>query len=470
MSDDYDLAIIGLGSAGLTAVEFATTTGLRVLAVERDRVGGDCLWTGCVPSKALIASANVAHTVKTSRAFGVDVDGVRIDRSAVLERIRSVQRTIAGGDDSPDRVRDMGATLLMGQASLVDGTTIEVDGAQYHAKHILICTGSHPSIPDIPGLAEAPFVTTSTMWTRTDIPDTVVVLGGGPIAIETAQALGRLGVRVTVLQQKSRVLTKDEPELVATVMSILRDEGVEIVTGATVDRVEQQGERADVVATVAGSEQRFAAELILVATGRTPVIDGLGLEAAGVTVGESGIVVDEHCRTSVPTVWAAGDVTGGPQFTHAAGHDAALVVRNAFFPGLTEVQAFTPWCTFTDPELAHVGLTIAQAEEAFGSRTTKVWRRSLSRSDRALAEGATTGQVIVITAKDRVVGASILSPSAGELITEFTIAIRERWRLSDLSGVMHVYPTHATPIGQLAALASFERGRRLRTFLRLVQR
>jgi pyruvate/2-oxoglutarate dehydrogenase complex dihydrolipoamide dehydrogenase (E3) component len=408
--------------------------------------------------------------VSAAREFGIDVEGIRIDRSAVLERVRSVQRTIAAGDDSPDRVRELGATLLLGHAKLVDASSVDVDGVTYRAKQILLCTGSHPIVPEIPGLSDSNYVTSNSIWSRTDIPDRVAIIGGGPMAIESAQALTRLGVRVTVLESGPRILSNDEPELASAVAGVLRDEGVEIVTNVSIKKVTSSGNQQELVGWVANSEQSFVCDLVLVAVGREPVLDGLGLAEAGVAYTADGITVDEHCRTSLATVWAAGDVVGGPHFTHLAGHNAALVVRNAFFPGLNETPTTVPSCTFTDPELAHVGLTHAQAEEQFGSRSTKVWRRSLARSDRALADGVTTGQVLVVTVKDRVVGASILSPSAGELITEFTIAIRDKWRLSDLAGVMHVYPTHATPIGQLAASASFERGRRLKTFLRLVQR
>ncbi len=459
----FDLIIVGMGSAGMTAAEFAATLPIKVCAIERDRVGGDCLWTGCVPSKALLASAKAAHTMRHADRYGLTAVEPAVDRARVWERVRAVQEQIAATTDAPEQFTAQGLELRFGEATLTSATTVSVGGEELEAKHILLCTGGRPAVPPIPGLEAAGYLTSETLFTLTDPPASVVVIGGGPIAIELSQAFARLGMAVTVLQNQPGILPREDPELVALLTARLRAEGVEVQLGARADRVEVEADGTKVVHAGDGS---FRAEAILVAAGRTPSLDGLGLETLGVDVARAGVTVDDGQRTSVRSVWAAGDVTGGYLFTHAAGFEAARAVRNMLFPGTADDEVLVPWATFTDPELAHAGLTPAEAAERFGADDVEVHRHDLHDSDRARAEGAGDGQIVVVTHKGRIVGGHALAPAAGELIHELALAIKAKQKLTDLSTLVHVYPTIALGIQQLAAQATYAAAQRYRFLVR----
>ena len=291
------------------------------------------------------------------------------------------------------------------------------------------------------------------------------MIGGGPIAIEMAQAFTRLGIRTTVLQKGPGILPRDEPDLVATLTTKLVEEGVDLRLNVETERVAVGEGRKIVYGAEAGEPAMWEAEELLVAVGRRPNVEGLGLEEVGVKIGRRGIEVDERMRTSVPSIYAAGDVAGRFLFTHSAGYEAVRAVRDAFYPGKGKVTDFVPWCTFTDPELAHAGLTVAEAEMKHGD-DVEVWRLELSHSDRARADGASEGAIVVVTAKGKLVGAHILAPSAGEMIHELAMGINEGMKLAELASLIHVYPTLSTSIGQLAAEAAFEGAKRLRWLVR----
>jgi len=458
----YDLVIVGMGSGGMVAAELAATLDLKVAVVERHRVGGDCLWTGCVPSKALLASAKVAHHLRTADQWGLPaLPDVEIDTSLVWKRIRTVQQAIAGADDNPDRFRAMGVEIVMGPARLTGPHSVDVDGRRLETRFILLCTGSRPVTPAVPGLVEAGFLTSENVFELDKAPASVVAIGGGPISIEMAQGLNRLGVRVTVLQRGPGILPRDEPELVAMLTERLRDEGVDLRLDVETAAVEVRDGAKVVTGTEKGSPAEWSGEELLVGAGRRPNVEGLDLEAVGVKTGRRGIEVDERMRTSVPTIYAAGDVAGRFLFTHSAGYEAARAVRDMFFPGKGTVTALVPWCTFTDPELAHVGMTSVEARKELGDDEVHVWRLGLDHSDRARADGTAEGAIIVVTgAKNRILGAHILAAGAGEMIHELALAVKERMRLNDLASLIHVYPTLSTSIGQLAAEASFEGAKR----------
>jgi len=464
MPDRHDLVILGLGSAGITAAQFAASLGLRVAAVERARYGGDCLWTGCVPSKTLLASAKAAHAVRSAERLGVAVDGVRVDHDAVWRRVREVQAGLAASTDDPARLSEQGVEVLWGAARLTSPTTVEVEGhGTLETRHVLVCTGSRPVLPDIPGLRESGALTSESFWDEPALPRSATIVGGGPIGLELAQALVRLDVSVTVLEARDRVLGGEEPELARTLVELLRAEGVALRTGVRVERVEAapDGTRTVHGTTAEGVAERWTAEAVLVAAGRAANVEGLGLEALGVRIGEQGIEVDGGGRTAVRTVHAAGDVTGAPRFTHAAGVEAARVVRNIAFPGREKTGGVVPWVTFTDPELAHVGLTEAQAVAEHGRAAVRVRRRSLGESDRARTDGTPDGAVVLVTAKGRLVGGHVLAPAAGELVGELALAIGRREKLRDLASVVHAYPTIGLEIQQLAAEEAYERAGRL---------
>ena len=462
MSEQYDLVIIGMGSAGMTAAEFASTLELKVAVVERGRVGGDCLWTGCVPSKALLASAKAAHTMRHADRYGITAVEPTIDLATVWRRIRSVQAQIAATDDDPARYRSMGLEIIHGSARVTGPNEVTVDEARVlTTRYVLLCTGSRPIEPDIDGLHDVGFLTSENLFELDRPPASMITIGGGPIAIEMAQAFTRLGIRTTVLQQGAGILPRDEPALVGILTDKLRREGVDLIVGASATSARRTDHGVSVTATVAGEPRELTAAGLLVAVGRRPNVDGLGLEELDIEVGPKGVAVDDRGRTAVRSVYAVGDIAGRYLFTHSAGYEGVRAVRDMFFPGKGTVDEFIPWCTFTDPELAHAGLTTKEAEQKFGE-DVEVWRMDLDHNDRARADSATDGAIIIVTARDRVVGAHILSPAAGELIHELALAIRHGMKLSEVATLVHAYPTLATSVGMLAAESAYEKAQRYR--------
>jgi pyruvate/2-oxoglutarate dehydrogenase complex dihydrolipoamide dehydrogenase (E3) component len=470
MAARYDLVIVGCGSGGMIAAEFAATLDIKVAVVERDRVGGDCLWTGCVPSKALLASAKAAHTMRHADAYGITPCEPRIDTARVFERVRDIQARIAASDDNPERFEAEGIEFHFGPARLTGPQSVRVGdgGPELEARFILLCTGSRPAVPEVEGLREAGFLTSETVWDLPRAPESLISIGGGPIAIELSQAFTRLGVPTTVLQRGEGILEKDEPELVAMLVERLRGEGVVLELGARIDRVELRDGAKVVHGTVGGERREWRAAELLVGAGRVPNVDGLGLEEVGVRVDRRGIVVDDAYRTSVKSIYAAGDLAGRWLFTHAAGYEASRAVRNMFFPGSASGAFLVPWCTFTDPELAHAGLTVAQAHERHGADAVQVWRMGLDHSDRARAEGVDSGAIILVTAKGRLVGAHVLAPAAGEIVNELAVAVHRGMKLAELASVVHVYPTIGIATQQLAGEAAYEGAQKYRWLVRSV--
>jgi len=464
MADRYDLVIVGMGSGGMVAAEFAATLDLKVAVVERGRVGGDCLWTGCVPSKALLAAGKVAHHMRTADDYGIEAVVPKVDRKKVWDRIRSVQNQIAASDDNPDRYRDMGVDIIAGDARLTGPNRVAVEGdapQDLETRYVLLCTGSRPVEPPIEGLAEAGFVTSENLFELTDPPASFVNIGGGPIAVEMVQGFTRLGIPVTLLQKGPRILPKDELALVELLIDKLRKEDVDLRFDVDIEKVTVEGGKKVVTGTEAGAPARWEADELLVAVGRTPNTQDLGLEDLGIETTPKGVVVDNRGRTSVETIYACGDIAGRFLFTHSAAYEGVRAVRDMFFPGKGKVVASVPWATFTDPELAHAGMTESEAREEYKDGVD-TWRMDLEHNDRARADGASEGAIIVITHKKKIVGAHILAPAAGEMIHEFALAIEEGVGLSELSQFMHVYPTVSTSIGQLAGEAAFEKAEKLR--------
>jgi len=469
MGRRYDLVIVGMGSGGMVAAEFAASLRLKVAVVERGRVGGDCLWTGCVPSKALLASAKVAHHLRTADRWGLPPSDAVIDTAAVWQRIRAVQEEIAATDDNPDRFRALGVELIRGTGRVGGPHTVDVDGRTLQTRYILLCTGSRPVTPPIPGLAGAGYLTSENVFEIERAPARIVAIGGGPISIELAQGLTRLGVAVTVLQKGPGILPRDEPELVAILTRRLREEGVDLRLDVDIERVAVTDGGKVVHGTQAGEPMSWEADELLVGVGRRPNVEGLGLSDVGVEVGPRGVKVDDRMRSTVASVYAAGDVAGRFLFTHSAAHEALRAVRDMFFPGRGTVSGLVPWCTFTDPELAHAGLTESEARKLHGG-AVEVHRMDLAHSDRARAEGDAEGRIVAVCGpKGRLVGAGILAAGAGEMIHELALLIKDERPLADLSSLIHVYPTQSTSIGQLAAEATFASALRLAWVTRLTR-
>ena len=465
----YDLVVIGLGSGGGRAAEFAAADlGLRVAAVERGRIGGDCLWTGCVPSKALIASARVAHTVRHADHHAVSASEPTVDLREVWARIAAIQHEIASTDDDPDRIEATGVEIVRGTARLTGPRQVTVGDRVLDTRHVLLATGSRPSMPDLPGLDSVDVLTSETLFDVPRPPDSLVMIGGGPISCELAQALQRLGVAVTVLEQGDRLLPHDEPAHADRLLRTLRHEGVDVRLGVSPTRVVKGGDGVIVHVDVAGEATSVTAQGLFVATGRTANTDGLGLDALGIeTDGRGKIVVDDRNRTAVDTIHAVGDVNGRPDFTHTAGYDGVLAVRDMFLPGRGRPPAVVPWTTFTDPEIAHVGMTEAEAIAEHGSRKVTVYRESLDHNDRARADGDTNGEIVVVTVSGRVVGGHAICAHAGELVHELVLAVDRGLDLTDLAGVVHVYPTMSSTIGSLSSRPAVATARRVRPLAKL---
>jgi pyruvate/2-oxoglutarate dehydrogenase complex dihydrolipoamide dehydrogenase (E3) component len=470
MKYDYDLLIIGAGSAGMAAGEFAGRLGLRTALVEHQRFGGDCLWTGCVPSKALLASARIAHAVRSAADYGITVGHTAVDSAAVWQRLRAIQEEIATTDDNPERYSNLGIEVVQASAAFEGDHLIRLGERTVRTRYVLVCTGSRPSIPEIEGLTDAGYLTSENLFELRFAPRSLLVVGGGPIGIEMAQAMCRLGIETTVLQNKQRILPRDEPELSDVLMRKLQEDGVTIELGAEADRV-QLGPNGKVIDGKIGDQPRdWTAEEILVAAGRRPNIESLRLDEARIKYGPHGIEVDRRLRTSVRWVYAAGDCAGRYLFTHSAGFEAVTAIRNMFFPGSATPPKIVPWTTFTEPELAHVGMTSGEAAEKLGRQNTRVFRWKLSHSDRARADGETAGGLVVVTdSRFRLLGAHILAPAAGEMIAQFTLGIRRGMRLTpDFGNLVQVYPTYSTSVSQLAGEATY--GQLMRPFLRALKR
>ncbi|MEX2179445.1 MAG: FAD-dependent oxidoreductase [Gemmatimonadaceae bacterium] len=454
MNDNrFDLIAIGGGTAGLVTAAGGAGLGARVALIERDRMGGECLWNGCVPSKALIAAARAAHDARAAARFGVETGKVHLRLDTALAHVRAVQERIAP-HDSPERFRSLGVRVIQGEAAIEDPGSVVVDGTRYRARNIVIATGTRPAVPPIPGLAESGFHTNETIFGIERLPRALVVIGGGPIGVELAQAFSRLGSEVHIVEELPAFFSREDPEVASMLQQHLEREGIQFHLGARATAVRRN---ADAITVTVGDEgngsaRELAGDALLVAVGRRPNLDALGLDRVGVRTDRGGVVTDGKLRTSVRGIFAAGDiVSGGLKFTHVADHMARAVLRNALFPGASHVDySAVPWVTYTDPELARVGLTEAEARDRFGA-DMGVWRREVGAVDRSMTDLAPAGLVKIVTDhKGRVVGGHILASHAGDLIGELTIAVKHRLTVAQLGSVIHPYPTTAEAIKQAA--------------------
>jgi len=434
-----DLCVIGAGSAGLSVAAAAAQLGVPVVLIEKGRMGGDCLNYGCVPSKALLAAARRAQAMRDPRPFGIR--GVRpdIDHHAVHRHVRDVIASIAP-NDSAERFTGMGVRVIQAEARFIDRKTVEAGGHTIRARRFVIATGSSPSVPPIPGLDMVPYLTNETIFDIDRPLQHLLIVGGGPIGIELAQAYRRLGSNVTVLEM-NRPLAHDDPEAASVVINRLQEEGVEIVSGVKVEKLERSRTGVRAIVTLDGEQHVIEGSHLLVATGRVPDFEGLGLEAAGIRHDGKAIRVSRSLKTSNRRVYAIGDIAGSLQFTHMANYHAGLVIRNAIFrmPVKASTHAI-PRVTYTDPELAHVGMTESEARAA--KRTFDILRWPYSENDRARAERETEGYIkVLVDRKGRILGATIVGESAGELIHTWVLAISKKMKIGDLTTVTLPYPT-----------------------------
>jgi pyruvate/2-oxoglutarate dehydrogenase complex dihydrolipoamide dehydrogenase (E3) component len=444
----YNLVVVGAGTAGLVCAAGAAGLGGRVALVERELMGGDCLNVGCVPSKALLRCARAAAAVRDAGSFGVRVAGADVDFAVVMQRLRQLRAGLSP-HDSAARFRALGVDVFLGQGVFTGPDTLAVAGQTLRFSRAVIATGARAKRPDVPGLPEAGFLTNESVFALTTLPRRLAVVGAGPIGCEMAQAFSRLGARVLLVDHNPRILNREDADAAALVRAALERDGVEVVVPATVERVEQRGGAKVVRLAPAGLEREV--DEVLVGAGRQPNVDGLGLEAAGVTYDDHrGVVVDDHLRTSNRRIYAAGDVCSRFQFTHAADALARIVIQNALFLGRRRVSALTiPWCTYTEPELAHVGLSLAEAQQK--GIAVDVFTQPLARVDRAVLDGATEGFVRVLVKKgtDRIVGCTVVAAHAGEMAGEVSLAMTHGLGLRKLAGTIHPYPTQADALRQL---------------------
>jgi len=442
-SYDFDIGVLGGGSAGLTVAAGSAQLGAKTLLIDKEgRLGGDCLHYGCIPSKTLIRTAHVYHLMKRAADFGLpDVEMKPIDFRNVSGRIKSVISKIQD-HDSVERFCGLGARVEFGEPAFIDEHSVRLNRQTYSAKNWVIATGSSPLIPQVEGLDVTSYLTNREIFYLERLPSSLIIFGGGPIGIEMAQAFNRLGTKITVIQRSGQILPKEDKDMADQVMVVLKREGIRFHLNASIVSAQELGnERAVVVRTDDRATVTLKAETILVATGRKPNIEGLGLDMIGVAFDDKGVKVDERMRTSQKHIYAAGDVNGGYLFTHAAGYEGGIVVSNAIFhlPRRAD-YTFLPWCTYTDPELASIGMNETAAKKAGIEYST--WTEEFRANDRSLAEGEETGKIkMILNEKETPIGVQIFGPHAGELVNEWVAVFNGGVKLSRLLSAVHPYPT-----------------------------
>ena len=447
----YNLVAIGGGTAGLVSAAGATGLGARCALIEKHLLGGDCLNVGCVPSKALIRSSRAVADAREAGAFGVDVSvGEKVDFASVMERMRRLRSGISA-HDSAQRFRKLGVDVFLGEARFVSRDAVQVGGHTLRFARAVVATGGRAAAPPIEGLAESGYLTNETLFSLTELPPRLGVIGGGPIGCEMAQAFGRFGSQVSVFQCHPQILDREDEDAGRRVQDAFRRDGIRLFLDSKVFRVESRAGEKRVHLECNGQTRQVAVDEVLVAAGRAPNVEGLGLEAAGVDFDRRrGVVVNDQLQTSNKRIYAAGDVCSQYKFTHAADALARIVIQNALFMGRKKASALTiPWCTYTDPEVAHVGLNCREASRQGISYDHFV--RDFADVDRAITDGEEGGMVSVLVEKgtDKILGATVVARHAGEMINEITLAMVGGLGLKTISQVIHPYPTQAEAIKQV---------------------
>ncbi|HEY6007898.1 MAG TPA: mercuric reductase [Geobacteraceae bacterium] len=464
----YNLVVIGAGTAGLVTAAGAAGLGARVALIERHLMGGDCLNVGCVPSKGMIRASRAIFDARSAAEFGVgDAAGLSIDFSRAMERMRAVRAGISR-HDSARRFRDeLGVDVFLGEGRFVAPDCVAVGDTRLRFSRAAVCTGARAAAPAVPGLAEAGFLTNETVFSLTELPPRLAVLGGGPIGCELAQAFRRMGSQVVLLQTAPQILHREDLDAAQLLADVFRREGIDLRLGVRLARVRSKGREKVIAFEAGGTETEVAVDAILVGVGRAPNVEGLGLETAGIVYDpRRGVTVDERLRTSNPRVFAAGDCCSPYKFTHTADALARILIANALFRGRQRTSALTvPWCTYTDPEVAHVGMYERDAAARGLAVTTLTV--PLTEVDRALLDGEAEGFARVHLRKgtDRILGATVVARHAGEMINELSLAITNGLGLSAIGRTIHPYPTQAEAIRKLA---DAHNGTRLTPFVKRV--
>lgn len=445
---DYDALVIGGGSAGLTAAGIAANFGAKTMMIEKDRLGGDCTWTGCVPSKTLLKAASVMHNANQAEKFGLKTGTVEMDPRKVMAHVDKVRRDVYEDADDPKIFEEMGIEVVIGAAAFVDDHTLKITGSaglqrEVSGKYIFICAGAQAVVPPIKGVDTVDYLTNESLFELDDFPKKLIFIGAGPIGIEMSQAFCRLGTEVHVVDMASVILSNDDSELTSILKESLEREGVQYHLNASVKELEKSEAGVTVTIEQNGELKKLSAEKVLFATGRKANVDLLHLEAAGVETYQGGITVDDKCRTNKKHIYGIGDVTGRYHFTHMSEHMAKVATSNALikFPMKID-KKHVPWVTYTDPELSHVGATQKQLEDA--GKSFEVYRFPFSKIDRAITDGNTTGIIKVYAKKwsGKILGASILGAHAGEMISQYALAMRNGVSLRDFADTIHPYPSY----------------------------
>jgi pyruvate/2-oxoglutarate dehydrogenase complex dihydrolipoamide dehydrogenase (E3) component len=447
----YNLVVIGAGTAGLVCAAGAAGLGAKVALIERHLMGGDCLNVGCVPSKAMIRAARAAAAVRDAGEFGVHVpEGVTVDFGQAMERMRRLRAAIAP-HDSVQRFSDLGIDVFMGEGRFVDGHTVEVAGERLNFKKAVIATGARAAAPPIEGLQAISYLTNETVFSLTELPQRLAVIGAGPIGCEMAQAFARFGSEVLLVETLHGILPREDDDASAIVLESMQKDGVKLLCcGKDLKLAKADGGKIRLTVASHGKSYDEVVDQLLVAVGRAPNVENLGLDAAGVAFTKKGVQVNDRLQTTQPDIYAAGDICSPYQFTHAADFMARIVIRNALFFGRATTSALTiPWCTYTEPEIAHVGLYAKQAQAK--GMAIDTFTRALSEVDRAILEGHSKGlaRVHVRKGTDKIVGATIVAANAGDLISEITLAMTHKLGLGRIANTIHPYPTQAEVIRQI---------------------
>jgi pyruvate/2-oxoglutarate dehydrogenase complex dihydrolipoamide dehydrogenase (E3) component len=441
VSDEIvDMCVIGAGAAGLTTAAIAAQLGARTVLIERGEMGGECLNTGCVPSKALLAAAKATHTVRTAGRFGVNSAAPDLDFAAVRQHLRGVVGAIAP-HDSAERFEGLGVDVVRAEARFVGPREIAAGNRAIRARRVVLATGSEPAVPPIPGIDSVPYFTNETIFDNGRLPDHLVIIGAGAAGIELAQAYRRLGAAVTIVEA-ARAMPRDDPELAGMLLRCLSDEGIGIREQADIKSAEPTRTGVALNVEANGQHIRIEGSHLLIAAGRKPRIEGLDLDRAGIRYDNRGITVDRRLRTTARGVFAIGDAIDAPHLTHVAGYHAGIVIRNALFrlPAKVDYTAL-PWVTYTDPELAQIGATEAEARRRCGD-DVRVLRMPIAENDRAQTERQTAGIVKIVAHRNgQVLGASILAAHAGELAHVWVLAIERRLKLHHIASMLAPYPT-----------------------------
>jgi pyruvate/2-oxoglutarate dehydrogenase complex dihydrolipoamide dehydrogenase (E3) component len=453
MSEKFDVVVIGGGTGGLVTASGCARLGRRVALIEKQALGGDCLWTGCVPTKALVATAKLVHQMRHADAYGLERHEPKLSPRAIMESMREARR-IASRHDDPEKFRRLGIDVIFGSAKFVSRNEVEVDGRHLIAKDVVIATGSRTSVPPVEGLAESGFLDHASFLDRDEFPASLLILGGGYIGIEFAQIFRRFGCDVTVVEMLDDCVNKEDHEVIARVRQLVDEEGIALLTSWAVKSVRRDG--AKKIARIErknGETREIAVDEVFVASGRRGNIEGLGLDEIGVKTNRSFVVADKYLQTSLPRIWACGDIHGGMQFTHVAAHEAVKLVRNILFPGKSAVSYDdVPWALYTDPEVGHIGMTENEARAAIGD-AVRTYKVEMADVDRAVVDRTTKGFVkFVCDAKGRILGAHAICANASTLIEELVLARKKKMKVGELAQLVSPYPSLADAIGKAGSL------------------